>query len=251
MCGGICYLCRELPNMFKCQVRSPSFLLSKSFLDASCRAQPHAGCKCLWERLVWNQITSCTSCVTLLKDSDHIASSSFHWPYSRQVRYVQAVLKQTCQKTTQLIQVWSEKSFLSLCVKVPWMQFAGHSHVQGASVYMGKAPLKADHELHVYKQVLGGTFMNHPGLWLLSKQHWSVQRHVTLWHKTLVTLPVTFPLTLLTISEEYSRSLEADIPEKVFPSPASDLLVCLPDRWDRFKQTHSQQPGRLEHTRTY
>ena len=40
------------PNMFKCEVRSPSFLLSKGFLDASCRAQPRAGCKCIWERLV-------------------------------------------------------------------------------------------------------------------------------------------------------------------------------------------------------
>ena len=51
--------------MFKCEVRSPSFLLSKSFLDAICRAQPGAGCKCLWERLVWKQITSCTFSVTL------------------------------------------------------------------------------------------------------------------------------------------------------------------------------------------
>ena len=31
-------------------------------------------------------------------------------------------------------------------------------------IYIGKARLKADHELHVYKQVLGGTFMNHPRL---------------------------------------------------------------------------------------
>ena len=46
MCGGICYLYREPPNMFKCEVRSPSFLLSKGFLDTICRAQPCADCKC-------------------------------------------------------------------------------------------------------------------------------------------------------------------------------------------------------------
>ena len=51
---------REPPSLFKCEVRSPSFLLSKSLLDAICRAGPRAGCKCIWERLVWKQITSCT-----------------------------------------------------------------------------------------------------------------------------------------------------------------------------------------------
>ena len=30
-------------------------------------------------------------------------------------------------------------------------------------MFMGKAHLKADHKLHVYKQVLRGTLMNHPG----------------------------------------------------------------------------------------
>ena len=43
---------RELPGLFKCEVGSPSFLLSKGFLDASCRAQPRAVCKYIWERLV-------------------------------------------------------------------------------------------------------------------------------------------------------------------------------------------------------
>ena len=39
---------REPPSLFKCEVRSPS------------RARPRAGCKYIWERLVWKQITSCT-----------------------------------------------------------------------------------------------------------------------------------------------------------------------------------------------
>ena len=124
MCGGICYLYREPPNMFKCEVRSPSFLLSKGFLDTICRAQPCAGCTCLWERLVWKQITS-------------------------------------------------------------W----------------------------IFTSMYWGAFMNHPGLWFLSQHHWSVPRHVTLWQKMLVTLPITFPLAVLTTSEVYSRSLEADMSE--------------------------------------
>ena len=118
------------PTYSSVKWKNPSFLLSKSFLDAICRAQPSAGCTCLWERLVWKQITSCTF-------------TSMYW----------------------------------------------------------------------------GEFMNHPGIWFLSQQHLSVPRHVTLWLKMLVILAVTFPLTLLTTSEEYSGSQEADIPEKVFPSP--------------------------------
>ena len=36
------------------------FLVCKSSLDAICRARPRAGCKYIWEMLVWQQITSCT-----------------------------------------------------------------------------------------------------------------------------------------------------------------------------------------------
>ena len=82
-----------------------------------------------WERLLWNQITSCTFTstywrtfmnhpgiwfpsvprhVTLSEDACNIVSSPFHWPYSRQVRNAQAVLKQPCQRITQLLTVWSE-----------------------------------------------------------------------------------------------------------------------------------------------
>ena len=82
------------------------FLVCKSSLDAICRAQPRAGCTCLWERLVWKQITSCTftvwnihespwpmipipaalvcpeTCDTVAEDACNIASH-LHWPYSR------------------------------------------------------------------------------------------------------------------------------------------------------------------------
>ena len=37
------------------------------------------------------------TCDTVADDASNITSSPFHWPYSRQVRYVQAVLKQTFQ----------------------------------------------------------------------------------------------------------------------------------------------------------
>ena len=86
-----------------------------------------------------------------------------------------------------------------------WLQFAGHSHVQVERVY-GEGLFET-----LYKQVLWN--IHESGSWFLSQQHWSVPRHVTLWQKMLVTLPVTFPLTVLTISEEYSGSLEADMSE--------------------------------------
>ena len=38
------------------------------------------------------------------------------------------------------------------------------------------------------------TFMNHPGIWFSSQQHWFVRRHVTLWQKMPVTSPISFPL---------------------------------------------------------
>ena len=51
---------RKPPNLFKCEVRSPSFLLSQSFLAAICRAQQRAGCKCIWKRLVRNPLQAST-----------------------------------------------------------------------------------------------------------------------------------------------------------------------------------------------
>ena len=38
------------------------------------------------------------TCDTVADDASNITSSPFHWLYSRQVRYVQAVLKQTFQR---------------------------------------------------------------------------------------------------------------------------------------------------------
>ena len=120
----------------------------RSFWDATCRAQQGAGSKCIWERLDWNQITSCTF-------------TSKYWR----------------------------------------------------------------------------TFMSHPGIWFSSQQHWSVPRNVTLWQKILVTSPVTFPLTVLMTSEEYSGSLEADMSEN-HPTSSSVkwealLSLCVILSWMR------------------
>ena len=70
---------RESPNFLQCELRSLFFLLSKRFLDATCRAQPRAGWKCIWERLDWNRITHCMFTSTA------------------EQRNTQAVLKRTCQ----------------------------------------------------------------------------------------------------------------------------------------------------------
>ena len=170
---------REPPTLFKCEVRSLFFLLSKRFLDATCRAQPRAGWKCIWERLDWNRITHCMFTSTA------------------EQRNTQAVLKRTCQTgitlaydsypssiglplaedtcnissnlsidlTYRKCGVFSLEAdipenhltsssvkwdvLLSLCAILSWMQ-------QRASrkCFMGKAALKPDHKLHVYKHVL-------------------------------------------------------------------------------------------------
>ena len=101
------------------------------------------------------------------------------------------------QGTTQLVQVWSEKpSFLF--PRDSWLQFAGHSHVQVESV-QGKGLFET-----LYKQVLWN--IHESVSWFLSQQHWSVPRHVILWQKMLVTLPVSFPSTALTISQNTQAS---------------------------------------------
>ena len=124
----------------------------------------------------------------------------------RQARHIQAVLKQTCQRNTQVGQVWSEKSFLSL-----FHEFFGcKQHGTTAyrlQVYMGKSCLNLNHKLHLHKQVLWN-INESPWLMIPNQQHWSVPRQVTLWHKMLVILPATFPLTVLTTSEEYSAVLK-------------------------------------------
>ena len=101
---------------------------------------------------------------------------------------------------------------LSLCVIHCWMQCAGPSKLRVASVVWERL---AWHQIAscTFTSTYCGTFMNQPGIWFPSQQHWSVPRHVTLWQKILVTLTGTIPLTLFTTSEEYSGSLEADMSE--------------------------------------
>ena len=122
-----------------------------------------------------------------------------------------------------------------------WLQFAGHSHVQVESV-QGKGLFET-----LYKQALGN--IHESVSWFLSQQHWSVPRHVILWQKMLVTLPVTFPSTALTISqntqasEVYWGSLEADMSEN-YPTCSSVKwevlpLFCLKVSWMQFAG-HSQ-----------
>ena len=185
------------------------------------------------------------------------------------------------QGTSQRVQVWSEKSFLSF-VKVSGMQPAGRSKVQVASVSWERQ-LWNQIKSCTFTSKYWRTFMNHPGMWFPSQQHWFVPR----WQKMPVTSPVTFPLTILMTSEEYSGSLEAAMSEnhptsssvkwevllslcvilswmqfaghshvqvasvnekgsfqnQITSRTLTSRYVLVPDTWDRFKQTHSQQPG--------
>ena len=72
--------------------QNPPFLSVKSFLDSVCRAKPRAGCKCTWERLLWNRITSCTFtskyCGTFMNVPWHM----FPIPASRHVTLWQKML---------------------------------------------------------------------------------------------------------------------------------------------------------------
>ena len=189
---------------------------SKRFLFAICRAQQCAGCKSIWERFVWNPLQASTvehSRITLAYDS-YLSSIGLSWDmWYNGRRYLNIASHLSIDLTTNEVYSGSLEADMSenhpscssvkwevlplFCLKVSWMQFAGHSHVQVASVF-GKACLKP------FTSKYCGTFMNHPGSWFLPQQHWSVPRHMTLWQKMLVTLPATFPLTVLKIREEYS-----------------------------------------------
>ena len=75
-------------------------------------------------------------------------------------------------------------------------------------MYTGKAALKPDHKLHLYKHVLAN----------IQESSWRIMIPIPAalvcpWQKILVILPATSPLTLLTTSVKYSGSLEADMSE--------------------------------------
>ena len=131
-------------------MRSPSFLLSKHFLNAICRSQPRKGCKCIWDSLVLNRIISCTftsmywnihespwlmipipaafvcpeACDTMAEDTCNIASHlSIDCTHDkrgilRQARNIQAVLKQTFQRTSRTFSHPSRASCQPTCLSV-------------------------------------------------------------------------------------------------------------------------------------
>ena len=214
---------RKPPNLFKCEVRSPSFLLSISFLAAICRAQQRAGCMCVWKRLARNPLQASTvehSWITLAyhipaawvcpetrdtvaEDACNIAShlsidlthhkwGIFRQSWSRRVRESPNLFKCEVRSPSFLLSMFLECN----------LQDTATCRLQ---VYTRKICLKP------FTSKYCGTFMNFPGLWFLSQQHWSVPRHMTLWQKILVTLPVTFPLTLLTTSEVYQGKMQDSV----------------------------------------
>ena len=160
-----------------------------------------------------------------------------------------------CHETTQLVQMWSEKSFLSfskrfLVAICRAQQRAGCKSIWERFVWN---PLQASTVEHSWITLAYDYYPSSNGL---------SKRHVALWQKMFVILPATFPLTVLTICAESSgrrcifrqswSRLSRELLEK-FPIRAglhTFWFVSLPDRWDRFNKTHSQQPGGQEHTIT-
>ena len=82
---------------------------------------------------------------------------------------------------------------LSLCVIHCWMQCAGAQQNCGVASVVWERLAWNQIASCTFTSTYWRTFMNHPGIWFSSQQHWSVPRHVTLWQKMLVTLPITFP----------------------------------------------------------
>ena len=267
-----------------------------------------------WERLHWNQITSCTFTSgywrTFMNQPGTGFPSQQHWFVPRHVTLLQKMLVTSPVTFPLTVLTTSEEDsgsleaamsdnhptsssvkwvLLSLCVILSWMQSAGRSNVQVASVSWERLHWNQITSC-TFTSTYWRTFMNHPGKGFPSQQHWFVPR----WQKMPVTSPVTFPLTVLTTSEEYSGSLEADMSEnhptsssvkwevllslcvilswmrsaghshvqvasvswerphwnQITSRTLTSRYVLVPDTWDRFKQTHSQQPGGGEHTRT-
>ena len=123
---------RKPPNLFKCEVRSPSFLFPKDsclqFAGRSnvqvARVYEKDSFETLYKQVLWNIHESpwlmmpTLAALVCPETCDTMAEDTWTLPVTfpltlRQMRYIQAVLKQTCQRITQVVQVWNEKSFLS------------------------------------------------------------------------------------------------------------------------------------------
>ena len=266
ICGGIGSLWQGTTQLVQVWSEKPFLSFSKRFLVAICRAQPRAGWKCIWERLVWNPLQASTgehswiclmipipaalvcpkTCDTVAEDACNIAShlSIDHTHDEREYSGKRGILRQSWSRHVRELPNLFKCEVRSPSFLFPrdsWLQFAGHSHVQVESVYE-----KGLFET-LYKQALGN--IHESVSWFLSQQHWSVPRHVILWQKMLVTLPVTFPSTTLTMSENtqasevYWGSLEADMSEN-YPTCSSVKwevlpLFCLKVSWMQFAG-HSQ-----------
>ena len=86
----------------------------------------------------------------------------------RQARYIPAVLKQTCQRLTQVVQVWSEKSFLSRTAQPR----TGCKYIWESLVWNWIISC-------TFTSKYCGTLMNHPGLWFLAS---SIGLSQDMWH---------------------------------------------------------------------
>ena len=209
-----------------------------------------------WDRLLWNQITSCTFTSTYWRTfMNHPGiwfSSQQHWfvrrhvtlwqemPVTSPISFPLTVLTTSEEYSGSLEADMSENHptsssvkwevLLSLCVILSWMQSTGRSNVQVASVSWERL-LWNQITSCTFTSTYWRTFMNHPGIWFSSQQHWFVPRHVTLWQKMPVTSPITFPLTLLATSEEYqSWSSHVREPPNFFKCEVrgAPFLVCNP-----------------------
>ena len=72
---------------------------------------------------------------------------------------------------------------LSLCVILSWIQSAGRSNLQVASVSWERLLLKPDHKLHIYKQVLANI-------------------HESPWHMIPIPAALVCPKTCDTVAED-------------------------------------------------
>ena len=183
------------------------FFLSKSFLDATCRAQPPAGCKCIWEKLARNWITHCKQALRNIHESPWRmipipAALVCPWQKILVIILPATSIDFIYHKCGVFRQSWSRhvrespnffkrevRSLPFFCQRVSWMQPAWHINVQVARA-MGKARWKPDFSAHLSSKYCE-TFMNPPGIWFPSQQH-GLSEHATLWQKMLPRLAGPF-----------------------------------------------------------